>query len=337
MITKTINQLKDRYGKMNKHLFKQRTLAVLGAAFRYFLLISLGFVILTQILMALKMAVTDHSLLGMKNSIWIPQGVSIQSFHMAWLALDYDGGFLYTMFNTAVLMVLQSMCAAFAAYSFARMKFKGSGILFGIVILTIIVPSDSLMLAQYVSFRNFDILGLIELLTGSPLNLIGSSYALYAMAITGMGVKGGLFIYIFRQNFRQLPISIEEAAFVDGAGFLKTFFSIVLPSSTSAFITVGVLSFVWNYADVYTVSLLSATDQHLPLKLNRIQTNMKGTIDSISTILPGDYVVAAESPLVQLAVANAAALLVIAPLLIMYLFIQKRFVQGVQRSGLGGE
>lgn len=331
------SELLEKYKKMNKHLFRSKVKNFLMGSIRYILLISLGFVILTQIFTVVKTAITDHAFLGLKSSIWIPQGVSLQSFVSAWYILDFKNTIWFTLINTAILMFMQLTCSAFAGYAFARLKFKGSNLLFGIVLMTIIVPSQSLVLGQYVSFRNFDIFGIFKLLTGESINLLGSGYALYLLAITGMGVKGGLYIYIFRQAFRNLPISIEEAAFVDGAGFLRTFFSIVVPSSTSSMITVGVLSFIWNYADVRTISLLSSIDKHMPLKLTQMQQNMKMSLQSVESILPDPYINNIESPLVHLAVANAGALLTIAPLLVMYLFIQNKFVQGAERSGLGGE
>lgn len=330
------NKPKARYHKV---YYKKKLMGVLGMVFRYTLLISLGFVILTPLLKLLKEALTEQSALGMKNSVWIPAEISDQSFLEAYHILNYAKAIVFSLLNTAVLMILQMMCAALAAYSFARLKFKGSNLLFGVVVFTIIVPSQSIMLAQYTSFRNFDILGIFKLITGEPLNLVGSTVAIYILAATGMGVKGGLYIYILRQAIRNLPESIEEAAYVDGAGFLKTFFRIVIPGCSSALTTVGVLSFVWNYADVYFMSLLSPTNLHLPLKLTRVQTNMMRELQDIYTdgLLPDSYLIQWDSPIIQSAVAAACALLVILPLLILYLFIQKRFVQGVERSGLGGD
>lgn len=318
-------------------VFKRKAARVGAVAFRYILLICLGFVILTPIYMTLKNGITAHSSLGQKNTSWIPSEISTQSFYMAWHILKYNKAVIFSLLNTAVIAFLQTVCASMAAYTFARLKFKGSNLLFGLVIFTIIVPSQSIMLAQYITFRNFDIFHIIQAIAGEPLNLIGSTFAIYILAATGMGVKGGLFIFILRQSYRQLPISIEEAAYVDGAGFLKTFLKIVIPSVSATLTTVGVLSYVWNYADVYFMSLLSSTDLHLSLKLARIQMNMEWAIFDIEKYVPADIIAQRESPLVQNAVASACAILVILPLLLIYMFVQKRFVQGVERSGLGGD
>ena len=336
-MTNKIKTRIDYLKRISPYALKKHIMNFILGLFRYALLICLGFVIITPLLNTLREAITDQSVLGLKNSVWVPSAVSSQSLVEALYILDYKNGLIYSLLNTAVIALLQTMCAAFAAYSFARLKFKGSNILFGIVIFTIIVPPQSVMLAQYITFRNFDIFNIFQAITGSHLNLIGSPASIYILAATGMGVKGGLYIYILRQSFRQFPISIEEAAYVDGAGFLRTFFKIVLPGVSSSLLTVGVLSFVWNYADTYYMSLLSSNKLHLPLRMVQIQGNMRWAIQAIESVMPGNYVVEYESPYVQTAVANACALLTILPLIIMYAFVQKRFVQGVERSGLGGD
>lgn len=318
---------------------KRKASGFSAATFRYVILICMGLVILKPLYSNLKTAITSQQALGTKNSVWVPAETSAQNFITGYHVLTYknSGAFAFTILNTLVLTILQTTCAAFAAYSFSRLKFKGSNLLFGLVLFTIVVPPQSIMLAQYSTFRNFDIFGLFKLFTGSSVNLIGSTGSIYLLVAAGMGVKGGLYIYILRQSYRQLPISIEEAAFVDGAGFLKTFIKIVIPSISSSLTMVGVLSFVWNYADTYYISLLSSTEKHLPLRLSRVQSNMRWAIGDVKKLIPDQYIFQNESPLIQNAVAAACTLLVIAPLLILFMFIQKRFIQGVERSGLGGD
>ncbi len=340
----TINKEKDEKQELAKRLsrysVKKKISTALGLIFRYTILICIGFIIITPIYTTFKEGITEQSMLGFGNSAWIPPATSWQSFWEAVLILEYPKGLVFSILNTLVLAFLQTACAALAAYTFARLKFKGSGLLFAIVIFTIIVPSQSIMLAQYTSFRNFDILGIFKLIKGEPLNLLGNTASMYILAATGMGVKGGLYIYILRQSYRQLPVSIEEAAYVDGAGFLKTFFKIVLPEVSSSLLTVTVLSFVWNYSDKYYISLLSgdlAKRRQLSLRLADVQSNMRWAIQDIQSKMPAQYVINWESPLIQKGVASACAFLAILPLIILYFFVQKRFIQGVERSGLGGD
>ncbi|HWT73324.1 MAG TPA: carbohydrate ABC transporter permease [Mobilitalea sp.] len=321
------------------YFLRKKTAGLLFIIFRYVLLITLGFVIITPLLKLLKSALTDPSALGLNNSKWFPPAVSTEAFQVANILINYWKALGYTLANTAFIVFLQTFSAALAGYSFARIKFKGSKILFGLVILTIIVPVQSVMLAQYIAFRNFDIFGLVKLITGEEWNLLGNPIAIYILAATDMGLKGGLYIYIFRQFFRNLPVSIEEAAFVDGAGFLQTFFRIVLPSSRSSVMTVAVLSFVWNFGDTYYTALLNPTKYHMALRLTTIYSSVIQALKTANNnkLIPPTFDFIFDNPLYQNAVASACSLLVIIPLLIIYLFIQKKFVQGVERSGLGGE
>ena len=340
MTTKKQEKNNSTAQRLSRYAVRKKTLNVLGLIFRYTILICIGFLIITPIYQTFKEGITEQSMLGFSNSAWVPPATSMQSFIEAYLILDYPKGLLFSIFNTLILAFLQTACAALAAYTFARLKFKGSSILFAIVIFSIIVPSQSIMLAQYISFKNFDIFGLIKLIKGEPLNLIGSTFSVYLLAATGMGVKGGLYIYILRQSYRQLPVSIEEAEYVDGAGFLKTFFHIVLPEVSASLLTVSVLSFVWNYSDRYLISLLmgnKARGLQLSLLLSDVQGRMRWAIQDLQSKMPATYVMNWESPLIQKGVLSACAFLVILPLIILYFFVQKKFIQGVERSGLGGD
>ena len=323
----------------NNKLFMLRKNAgnILMAAFRYILLICLGFVILTPIISTVKESITAQSALGMKNSVWIPSAVSMQSLIEAYHIMGYGKALLYSIFNTGLIALLQTACAAFAAYSFARLKFKGSGLLFGLVVFTIIMPPQSIMLTQYMAFKEFDILGIVKLLTGSSINLINNPLSVYILAFSGVGIKGGLYIYLLRQAFRGFPISIEEAAYVDGAGFIRTFATVVLPGVSSTLLTVGVLSFVWNYADTYFMGILNSTKLHMAIRLGQATANIKWALMDIESKMPTKYVMQWDSPYIQTAVATACALLTILPLLVLYSFVQKQFVEGVSRSGLGGD
>ena len=323
----------------NQKLFmlRKNAMNILMAAFRYILLISLGFVILTPIFTTVKESITAQDALGMKNSVWIPARVSMQSLLEAYHIMGYGKSLAFSIFNTGFIALLQTASAAFAAYSFARLKFKGSGLLFAIVIFTIIMPPQSIMLTQYMAFHDFDILGIAKLTTGAPINLIGNPLSVYLLAFSGVGIKGGLYIYLLRQAFRGFPISIEEAAYVDGAGFVRTFATVVLPGVSSTLLTVGVLSFVWNYADTYFMGLLSSTKYHMAIRLGQATANIRWSLMDIESKMPTKYIMQWDSPFIQTAVATACALLTILPLLVLYSFVQKQFVEGVSRSGLGGD
>ncbi len=331
-----------RMGRLTKYAIQKQVKHILALAFRYAILICLGFVVINPIWTLAKSTFTDPSLLTDKSSMWIPPKFSSIFFNMARSRslMNYLPSLGYTLLTTLVLTILQVLSTGMAAYSFARLKFKGSNILFFFLVLTIVVPSDSIMLAQYAAFRNFDIFGLIGLIngTGRGLNMINHPVSQFILAGTGMGVKSGLYIYFMRQAVRGLPISVEEAAHVDGAGFLRTFFSIVLPSMSGSILTVSVLSFLWNYTDTYYTSLLNPNELHLAYHYSALQANIRWGINTAASG-KAEWLaqIDSNSPYVQNSTISACALLVVIPLLIMYAFVQKRFVQGAARSGLGGD
>ena len=329
-------------GRLTKYAVQKQVKQMAAMIFRYVILICLGFVVITPLWNLAKDAFTAPSMLGDKSSQWIPEKVSgiFLQMSLSKSLMDYWPSLLYTLFTTAVLTLLQVLSTGLAAYSFARLKFKGSNILFFFVVLTIVVPSESLMLAQYAAFRNFDIFGLIGLIngTGAGINMIGKPISQFILAGTGMGVKSGLYIYFMRQGVRGLPISVEEAAHVDGAGFLRTFFSIVVPSMSGTILTVSVLSFLWNYTDTYFTGLLNPNIRFLPYQYSILQGNvrwgMEGALKKNAEWLTQ---VDPNNPYAQTALISACALVIVLPLIIMYAFVQKRFVQGAARSGLGGD
>ena len=156
-----------RKGRLSRYTIQKRVKKTIASLFRYIILISLGFVILTPLLKLAKDAFTDPSALASKSSVWIPQKISTIFFDMSMtkMVLNYWPSLVYTLATTAVLTFFQVLSTGLAAYSFARLN-KGkmkivSKILFAMVVFTIVVPSDCIMLAQFSTFRSFDLFGII--------------------------------------------------------------------------------------------------------------------------------------------------------------------------------
>lgn len=251
--------------------------------------------------------------------------------------LDYPKSLATTFVFSLIIMVMQTIVCGLAGYGFARLKFRGSNLLFFIgVIATILVPPQTIILPMYLNFKEFDILGVFfTLFTGSKVNLLNSPWSMFILAMTGMGIKSGLYIYIFRQFFKGLPKALEEAALIDGAGVIKTFFHIMVPCAKSPAITVMLFSFVWQWNDTFFSSLFYGKGNLLSLKLGKLGTHIKGALQSVLKIVVGDDM--KISPVLESLVANAAILMVVLPLLILYLFAQKQFVTGIEKkSGIKG-
>jgi len=323
--------------KYSYSLLKKRLLSVVLGLFRYLLIIGLTYLILAPILHSLSTSFTHPGDLGLATSIWVPTRISIENWYVAATVLNYKTALPFTVLHTAIITFLQIACSSMAGYAFARLKFRFRELLFGCVVLTILVPATTFMLPQYLYFKDFDVLGIFYLLTGNHLNLLNTPLSIYIMAATGMGLKGGLFVYIFRQTFRGLPKALEEAAYIDGAGFIRTFTHIVLPSSGAGMITVGVLSFVWNWNDSYFTNLFdNANLKHLMLSFTRVSGAVDQALNGVSKSIPPSFTFLSNSPIYEEAISKTAAILLFLPLVVLYLIIQRKFVQGIERSGLVG-
>ena len=325
-------------GKLTPAKIQKRGKAFLVGILRYTLLVCLSYLILAPILQNIVLAFTHPADLGLSSSIWIPIRLSTQNIYVSYKILSYGPKLLSTLLYTTVIMILQVVCTLIAGYSFARLKFRGQGLLFACVIVTIVVPSTIIMLPQYLYFNDFRLFGLIPVFNqGQSLSMLNKPAVIYLLSVMGMGLKSGLYIYIFRQTFRGLPKELEQAAYVDGAGFVRTFVGIVLPCAGPGLITVCVLSFVWNWNDKSFLSWFDPTNtSNLMFWFVKRTSNMKQALDSVSSVVPGDYTFLPDNLLFQNAVSKTCALFVLVPLIALYLIVQRRFVQGVERSGIVG-
>lgn len=327
--------------KITYFYIKKKVISSLIMAFKYALIICLSYMILYPLLRMISTTFTHPYDYGSLGSLWVPASPTLDNIKVAAIIMDYSKSVLYTAVSTFCVMVLQILSAALAGYSFARLKFKGSGLLFALVIFTIIVPQGSLMLPQYVFFRNFDILGIIKLISGRKLNLLSKPTSMLILAALGQGLNGGLFIYIFRQFFKGLPKELEEAAYVDGAGFLRIFFRIVMPLSKPSILTVGVLSFVWNWNDTYFPQLFNPSSNYLRIRLGMLSASSGGTsnvqlaIGNAISRIPSDVVRLSTDSYDSL-ILTVCSLLVILPLIVFFLIIQKHFIESIERSGIVG-
>lgn len=253
---------------------------------------------------------------------WIPRKLSYQRVADNYLILYREMKYGVSLFNSIVLALLvsclQLISCSVIGYGFARFKYFGSNIVFALVIFTLLVPPQMIMVPLFLNFRFFDLFGLIK----TPINLLGTYWPFVLTSITGMGSKNGLFIYVMRQVFKGQPKSLEEAALVDGAGQIRTFFTIMLPGAKSALLIVFLFSFVWQYNDYHLTSLyLRNTAPLLPFRLQGL------------TQIFDVYKYSREYVTI---VNNTAMLMFIAPLLVMYAFLQRFFVESIERTGIVG-
>lgn len=254
----------------------------------------------------------------------VPEFPTLERFQLAFKRLDYIPTMAKDLAYTLTTTMVQLLVCSMVGYGFARFEFPFKKLLFGCVVVMIVIPSHTIMLPLYLTFRSFDPLGLATLIKGAPMNLMGTVTPMYIMSFLGCGVRSGLYIYIFNQFFRGLPKEIEEAAFVDGCGTWYTYFGIMLRNAMPAVITVTVFSIVWQFNDTFYAKLFLISEN---VVISKKISSLQATIANLDKVL---------DPTIQELYLDAGILLVILPIIIIYLLLQKNFIEGVERSGIVG-
>ncbi|TCM99675.1 multiple sugar transport system permease protein [Paenibacillus sp. BK033] len=294
---------------------------------RLVLIAGLSFVILYPIIQKISTAVKAKTDLYSPIVVWIPEHYSLENFKNAISIMDYWKTLLNTFSLSATTTILTAISCALAGYAFARLKFRGSNLLFAGVILTIMVPPTTILIPMYLNLKDFSLMGLIPLLTGKTVNLLNSYWPFILTSITANSLKAGLYIFIFRQFFRGIPREVEEAAYMDGAGVGQTFLRIMLPNAIPSIITVLLFSFVWQWNDsFFTTTYLTSS--------NVMSTQLSSLPYNLSIILGNDA--SAKDPFYLSMVQDTGILLAILPLIVLYLFVQRYFVESIERTGLVG-
>lgn len=198
-----------------------------------------------------------------------------------------------------------------------------------------VIPHQTISFSLFLKFRYFDIFGILDLLGGGvferfrlisiqSINMTNTYWPLVLLSLGGLGFKNGLYIYMMRQFFRGVPDELEESAYIDGCGVLKTFVRVILPLSIPMMITIFLFSFSWQWTDSFYTNLFFTTSS---------KTVLMPDIIAIPDTIEMNY---ATQGLHEAAVRNTCGLLIILPLIIIYLFCQRYLIQGIERSGIVG-
>ncbi len=305
----------------------RKTKTVFVHLFRALLLIGLSYIVLYPILFMLSTALRGPEDYYDPTVIWLPIHFSVQSFADAFKLLDFwhTGGM--TLAYSLLASVIECMMCALTGYGLSRFRFKGKGVIVFCVILTIIVPVQSIIVPLYEQYRFFDFFGiakLIGLVIGKDLsiNLTNSIWIYVLPALFASGLRSGLFTLVFMQSFKSFPVSVEEAALIDGCGNFRCYRSIILPNAMNAIVTVFLFCFVWHWNDYYYSGMLMAAKSTLSLALRSLPITANSMLEISS------------DPVANAVCVQAGCLLMILPLMILFFIGQKNFVESVERTGL---
>lgn len=295
---------------------------------RWVFLLSISYILLYPLFYMLTSAFRASEDFVDSTVVWVSKNYSIENFKIAWKALDYVKSFWNTFKVEIISAFIEIVMCSITAYGLARFEFKEKKFLTFVLIVTILIPTQMMMIPLMINMRYFDVLGILGLISkavGAELrpNLLNSPLAFYLPSLFAVGLKAGLFTFMYVQFFKGMPKELEEAASIDGAGPIKTFVTIVVPSSGTIFLTVTIFSVIWHWNDTYLSSLFLSKNYPLSVLLSRIYT----TVDGMGY---GQY---SRS---TIGIVMAACVLTILPVLIMYCVLQKRFIKSIDRVGIVG-
>lgn len=317
----------ERNKRSNGYLLKKKAKAFTISLLRAILLFGMCFLILQPIFNKISISFMSEQDLYNPMIITVPEHVTLGNYELADKFMNYWKTLGNTVLISLTIAVLQIAICTVVGYGFARFDFPLKKFWFACVILMIIIPPQTISTALHLHFRYFDILGIIKATTGKTINLRGSALPYYLMSTGCMGLKNGLYIFMIRQFFRTIPKELEEAAYVDGCGTFKTFATIMLPDAKPILTSCFMFSFVWQWTDGFYTNMFLGKISLLSMQLGRIADRLNQYL--IKTLNQGGASVAYTNCLVA-----TGTLMVIAPLLIIYLFAQKGFVESISSSGI---
>lgn len=295
---------------------------------RAIMLFGLCFLILQPILSKISVSFMQEKDLYDATIINIPRNWSVENYEMASYLMNYPKALGSTLWVSLVIALVQLTSTTLVAYGFARYNFPGKKLLFACVILSIVIPPQTILTALYLNFRYFDIFGLFKLFTGNTINLLNSIWPYVLISGGAMGLKNGLYIFMLRQYFRGIPKEMEEAAYVDGCGKLKTFLVIMLPDAKPMLTSIFLFAYVWQWTDSFYSSLFLR-------KFNLLSTAVAGLGDGLMTHIQNiSNRTAFPTTAYTQAIISTGTLMVVAPLILIYLVAQKGFVESIAQAGI---
>lgn len=265
--------------------------------FQYILLIALTLITLLPLIWMLSASFKLSTEVFSNPIRWIPETFHWDNYLKIWEKVDFA---LFTKNSaklTILVTIIQLFTCSFAAYGFTKCKFPGRDTLFLCYVATIAIPWQIFMLPQYIMMQKFN------LVDSHPGYVLLSSFAAFG-------------VFLLRQFFLGIPNELLEAARIDGLSEYGIYFRIVLPLAKPAMATLAIFTFVnvWNDFMGPMIYFNSESNKTIPLGIRMF-------VGQYST----DY---------QLIMAASVVSLI--PVIIMYAFCQRYFVQGIASSGLKG-
>ena len=322
----------ERNEKSGGYLFKKDCLNVLIKICRFLLLFGMCFLILQPILQKISVSFMAESDLYNPIVINIPLNFTNKNYITAAKITEYGKSLKNSLIVSFTIAIVQVAMCTIVGYGFARFKFPLKKLWFAFVFMMIIVPPQTFSSSLYLHFRYWDVFGIIKAIKGEGINLQGSILPYYLMSATCMGLKNGLYIYLIRQFFRNIPIDLEEAAYVDGCGTFRTFVKIMLPEAKPIITSCFMFALVWQWTDGFYSKLFLGGKR-------LVSTSLTGIVEGLGVYImreQGASATAQTSVSTQLSncILATGTILIVFPMIVVYLFAQRTFVESISSSGI---
>ena len=325
---KTFENFWERNRLSGGYLLQKRIMSACISIARFILLFGMCFMILQPILNKISVSFMTEQDLYNPIVISIPEHFTTENYRLAAELMNYRKAIVNSFIISLTIAILQIAVCTLVGYGFARFEFPLKKLWFAFVILVILIPPQTIASSLHLHFKFFDILGIIRLLTGNTINLRGSFIPYYLLSAGCMGLKNGLYIYMIRQFFRNIPNDMEEAAYVDGCGTLRTFVRIMLPEAKPIITSCFLFAFVWQWTDGFYSRMFLGNTTLVSTSLSRIVDSLGAYIQRLTGV----------KVTISIAYSNCilatGTLMIIMPLIVLYLFAQRQFVESISSTGI---
>jgi multiple sugar transport system permease protein len=246
---------------------------------------------------------------------WLPTRITFENFKKSWTVLEASKTLLNSVYLSVIPSVLQALVTALIAYGLSRFNFPLKRLWLFLILATFLIPTQVTIVTKYMLF--------------SRLRLVGTPLVSFLPAVTGQGIRSSIFILLYYNFFNMLPKTFDEAAELDGANSFQIFRRIMLPLSLPAIVTTFIFSLVWYWNETLLTGMLLGNEiKTLPLAL-------RDFVVRFALMFPAADGSAANR--INEGIRMSATLMTILPLLIIYLILQRQFVESLERTGITGE
>jgi sn-glycerol 3-phosphate transport system permease protein len=232
-----------------------------------------------------------------RGDVWFSTALSVENYQRAWSLAPFGQYYINTIVIVVMILAVQLVTIVLAGFAFANYQFIGKRWLFIFVLLQMMIPTSALLAPNFATIRW---LGLFDTRLAIAIPYFGSAFGTFLM----------------RQAFLDVPRDLVDAGIIDGCTWWQLIRHVYLPPSISSLVAFGLSSATWHWNEFLWPLIITNSDKSRPLTAGLVRFTQLGEIGA------------------QWSLLTAATLIVIAPLFILFLIFQRRFIQSFLHSGL---